>query len=59
MFLLMPYADRTENEDDIGRATRLTILKIRAMIEQSDGVWLREYADLHAAILNGRYPLRR
>ena len=36
------------------QAARLVDIRLRAMIDQSDGHWLRDYADLHAAILNGR-----
>jgi hypothetical protein len=53
--LLIPDNEGPDYKDEIGRAARLTTLRLRAMIEQSDEGWLREYAALHAAILDGRY----
>ena len=44
-----------ESMPDIDRDIRLVDIRLRAMIEQSDGQWLRKYADHHAAIINGRY----
>jgi hypothetical protein len=43
---------------DMDRDVRLADIRLRSLIEQSDGHWLHEYAGLHASIINGRYSSR-
>ena len=56
--LLRVVSEDSGSSENMKQAARLADIRLRAMIDQSDSHCLRDYADLHAAILSAHALVR-